>query len=191
MASAGIAANQAREEHILLLIAKKQQEIRHLREELKALAVQKAKMKKAEAKAEADRAAAGGANPPAVKPKVKVAVAAKAVAAKPKGAVAALANPLAKPKGAVAAIAKPLASLARSKGAVKKLQLKTSKPSCRDVADGRCRGLHKDPQYKYMVGVSKEGIQYGPGYECWQCMHQARGGKGGHVHSCNKTPYAR
>ena len=177
MASAGIAANQAREEHILLLIARKQQEIRHLREELKALAVQKAKMKKAEAKAEADRAAVGGANPPAVKPKVKVAVAAKAVAAKP--------------KGAVAAIAKPLASLARSKGAVKKLQLKTSKPSCRDVADGRCRGLHKDPQYKYMVGVSKEGIQYGPGYECWQCMHQARGGKGGHVHSCNKTPYAR
>ena len=60
MASAGIAANQAREEHILLLIAKKQQEIRHLREELKALAVQKAKMKKAEAKAEADRAAVGG-----------------------------------------------------------------------------------------------------------------------------------
>ena len=63
MASAGIAANQAREEHILLLIAKKQQEIRHLREELKALAVQKAKMKKAEAKAEADRAAVGGAKP--------------------------------------------------------------------------------------------------------------------------------
>ena len=42
MASAGIAANQAREEHLLLLIAKKQQEIRHPREELKALAVQKA-----------------------------------------------------------------------------------------------------------------------------------------------------
>ena len=126
-----------------------------------------------------------------MKPKVAVAVAAKAVAAKPKGAVAALANPLAKPKGAVAAIAKPLASLARSKGAVKKLQLKTSKPSCSVVADGGCRGLHKHPDHKYMVGMSKEGIQYGPGFECWQCMHRARGGKGGHVHSCNKAPYAR
>ena len=160
--SAVIAANEAREQHLLHLVAVKQQEIRHIREELKALAVEKAKRKKAEAKAKADRVA--------VEEKKVVAAKGgkKAVAAVPKGAVA-----------------------ARSKGAVKKLQLKTSKPSCSVVADGGCRGLHKHPDHKYMVGMSKEGIQYGPGFECWQCMHRARGGKGGHVHSCNKAPYAR
>ena len=86
--------------------------------------------------------------------------------------------PLAKPKGA-------------AKGAVMKLQLKASSERCSVVAEGRCRGLHKDPVHRYMVVVSKEGIRYGPGFDCWQCMHQARGGKGGHLHSCSKDPYVR
>ena len=153
MASVGVAANEARENHLLHLIALKQQEIRHIREELKALAVEKAKTKKAEAKAKANMLAVS-------RKTAKTTTAATTAAAK-------------------------------SKGAVKKLQLKTCKRSCSVVTDGELKGLHKHPDHKYMVGVCKEGIRCGPGYECWQCMHRARGGKGGHVHSCKKVPYAR
>ena len=153
MSPVGVAANEARECQLLHLIAVKQQDIRHIREELKALAAEKAKKKKAEAKAKA-----GG----------------QAVVKAKKGMAAAT------------------SAAAKFKGAVKKLQLKPSKRSCSVVADGHeLKGLHKHPDYKYMVGVSKDGINYGPGYNCWQCMHRARGGKGGHVHSCSKEPYAR
>ena len=43
-----------------------------------------------------------------------------------------------------------------------------------------------------MVGWSRDGkTRYGPGYACWQCEHRARGGAGGHKHTCGKVPYAR
>ena len=43
-----------------------------------------------------------------------------------------------------------------------------------------------------MVGWSRDGkTRFGPGFECWQCHHRARGGKGGHKHTCGKVPYAR
>ena len=43
-----------------------------------------------------------------------------------------------------------------------------------------------------MVGWSRDGkTRYGPGYECWQCEHRAKGKAGGHKHSCGKVPYAR
>ena len=43
-----------------------------------------------------------------------------------------------------------------------------------------------------MVGWSRDGkTRFGPGHECWQCMHRARGGKGGHKHTCGKVPYTR
>ena len=52
--------------------------------------------------------------------------------------------------------------------------------------------LHKCKKTGGMVGLSKDGkTRYGPGYECWQCMHRARDGKGGHKHTCKKIPYAR
>ena len=53
-------------------------------------------------------------------------------------------------------------------------------------------GLHKCEKTGGMVGLSKDGkIRYGPGHHCWQCMHRARKGKGGHKHTCGKKPYAR
>ena len=43
-----------------------------------------------------------------------------------------------------------------------------------------------------MVGWSRDGkTRFGPGHECWQRMHRARGGKGGHKHTCGKVPYTR
>ena len=52
--------------------------------------------------------------------------------------------------------------------------------------------LHKCPKTGGMVGMAKDGNTiYGPGHDCWQCMHRARGGKGGHKHTCGKTPYGR
>ena len=43
-----------------------------------------------------------------------------------------------------------------------------------------------------MVGWSRDGkSRYGPGFACWQCDHRARGGAGGHKHTCGKVPYAR
>ena len=53
-------------------------------------------------------------------------------------------------------------------------------------------GLHKCKKTGGMVGLSKDGkTRYGPGHHCWQCMHRARKGKGGHKHTCGKKPYAR
>ena len=44
----------------------------------------------------------------------------------------------------------------------------------------------------HVVGWSKDGkTRFGWGYECWQCHHRARGGKGGHKHTCGKVAYAR
>ena len=49
-----------------------------------------------------------------------------------------------------------------------------------------------DPVHRWIIGWSKDGkVQYGPDHECWQCMHRARGGAGGHKHSCGKLPYVR
>ena len=43
-----------------------------------------------------------------------------------------------------------------------------------------------------MVGWSRDAkTRYGPGFACWQCDHRARGGAGGHKHTCGKVPYAR
>ena len=38
------------------------------------------------------------------------------------------------------------------------------------------------------IGVK---TKFGAGGECWQCLHLARGGKGGHKHTCDKVPWRR
>ena len=38
------------------------------------------------------------------------------------------------------------------------------------------------------IGVK---TKFGAGGECWQCIHLARGGKGGHKHTCGKTAWKR
>jgi len=69
---------------------------------------------------------------------------------------------------------------------------KDREQKARAKAEGKRPGLQKDPVSGGLVGWSQDGkVRFGPGHACWQCHHRARGGKGGHKHTCGKVRYAR
>ena len=74
----------------------------------------------------------------------------------------------------------------------KKEEAKVKEQAKRARKEGERPKMQVDKKTGGIVGWSQDGkVRFGPGYECWQCMHRARGGKGGHKHTCDKVPYAR
>ena len=67
-----------------------------------------------------------------------------------------------------------------------------------DVHDREVKQLKESmvpaPKGKKAVAVVEKKVvkaKVDAGGECWQCMHLARGGKGGHKHTCGKTAWKR
>ena len=73
-----------------------------------------------------------------------------------------------------------------------KLKEKAKEQAKRAKKEGERPKMQVDQKTGGIVGWSRDGkIRFGPGFQCWQCHHRARGGKGGHKHTCAKVPYAR
>ena len=74
----------------------------------------------------------------------------------------------------------------------KKGEQKAKEQAHRARKEGERPRMQVDKKSGGIVGWSRDGkIRFGPGFQCWQCHHRLRGGKGGHKHTCGKAPYAR